>query len=158
VPFGCRPSLLGRPVPRGHRRHLTMSLLPKADPIGVATFRIGKVRRASWPLDAGSRAPSQHARSPCWPSLQAGRLSHIRPHSHDDASTKASLTFNSTPTVPGIDFGCGSLLSCCVYRLLETPPLPATPRPYGNGLSVLAQSEIRHLTYATACRTSDPRI
>ncbi len=29
---------------------------------GVATFRIGKRRRVSWPLDAGSRAPPQHAR------------------------------------------------------------------------------------------------
>ena len=38
-----------------------------------------------------------------------------------DASTKASLAFNSAPTFPGIDFGWGSLLSCCVYGLLETP-------------------------------------
>src|SRR5262245_8513803 len=29
---------------------------------GVATFRIGKRRRVSWPLDAGSRAPSQEGR------------------------------------------------------------------------------------------------
>jgi hypothetical protein len=77
----------------------------------------------------------------------------MRPHSHYDASTKASLTFNSTPTFPGIDFGCGSLLSFCVDGLLETPQLPTTPRPYGNGLSVLAQSEIRPLTYVTSCRT-----
>jgi hypothetical protein len=63
--------------------------------------------------------------------------------------------FNSTPTFPGIDFGCGCLLSSCVYGLLETSRLLTTPRPYGNGLSVLAQSEIRHLTYATSCRTSD---
>jgi hypothetical protein len=79
----------------------------------------------------------------------------MRPYSHYDASTKASLTFNSTPTFPGIEFGCGSLLSFCVYGLLETPQLPTTPRPYGNGLSVLAQSEIRRLTYATSCRTSE---
>jgi hypothetical protein len=62
VPFGCRPSLLGRPVPLGHRLHLTIGLLPMADPIGVSTFRIGKLRRASWPLDAGSGAPSQEGR------------------------------------------------------------------------------------------------
>jgi hypothetical protein len=62
--------------------------------------------------------------------------------------------FNSTPTFPGIDFSGGCLLSFCVYGLLETPRLLTTPRQYGNGLSVLAQSEIRHLTYATSCRTS----
>jgi hypothetical protein len=81
----------------------------------------------------------------------------VRPLLHDDASTKASLAFNSTPTFPGIDFGGGCLLSFCVYDLLETSQLPATPRPYGNGLSVLAQSVIRHLPYATSCRTSDLR-
>jgi hypothetical protein len=81
----------------------------------------------------------------------------MRPHSHDDASTKASLTFNSTPTFPGIDFGCGSLLSFCVYGLLKTPRSLTTPRPYGNGLSMLAQSGIRHLTYATSCRTNELR-
>jgi hypothetical protein len=81
----------------------------------------------------------------------------MRPLLRYDASTKASLAFNSTPTFPGIDFRCGSLLSFCVYGLLETPQLPATPRPYGNGLSVLAQSEIRHLTCATSCRTNGPQ-
>jgi hypothetical protein len=65
--------------------------------------------------------------------------------------------FNSIPTFPGIEFGCGSLLSFCVDGLLKTPQLPTTPRPYGNGLSVLAQSVIRHLTYATSCRTNDLR-
>jgi hypothetical protein len=78
----------------------------------------------------------------------------MRPLLHYDASTKASLAFNSLPTFPRIDFGCGCLLSFCFYGLLETPQLLTTPRPYGNGLSVLAQSEIRHLTYATSCRTS----
>ena len=72
-----------------------------------------------------------------------------------DASTKASLAFNSAPTFPGIEFGWGSLLSFCVYGLLETPRLLATPRPYGNRRSVLAWSGwFRHLTYATSCRTS----
>jgi hypothetical protein len=84
-------------------------------------------------------------------------MSHVRPHSRYDASTKASLAFNSTPTFPGIDFGCGSLFSFCVYGLLETQRLPATPRPYGNRRSVLAWSGwSRHLTYATSCRTSEP--
>jgi hypothetical protein len=62
VPFGCRHLLLGHPVPLGHRLNLAASLLPKADPIGVSTFRIGKQRRASWPLDAGSGAPPQQGR------------------------------------------------------------------------------------------------
>jgi hypothetical protein len=61
--------------------------------------------------------------------------------------------FNSAPTFPGIDFSGGCLLSFCVYGLLETSRLLTTPRPYGNGLSVLAQSVVRHLTYATSCRT-----
>jgi hypothetical protein len=50
--------------------------------------------------------------------------------------------FNSTPTSPGIDFRWGSLLSFCVYGLLETPQLLATPRPYGDGRLVLAQSAL----------------
>jgi hypothetical protein len=82
----------------------------------------------------------------------------MRPHNHYDASIKASRLFNSTPTFPGIDFGCGSLLSFCVYCQLETPQLPAAPRQYGNRPSVLAQpgfTMTRHLTYATSCRTSE---
>ena len=80
----------------------------------------------------------------------------MRPLNHYDASTKASHAFNSTPAFPGIDFSCGCLLSFCVYGLLETRQLPATPRPYGNRRSVLAWSGwFRHLTYATSCRTSD---
>jgi hypothetical protein len=79
----------------------------------------------------------------------------MRPLVHDDASTKASLAFNSIPTFPRIEFGGGCLLSCCVYGLLETQQLPATPRPYGNRRSVLAWSGwFRHLTYATSCRTN----
>ena len=62
VPFGCRHSLVGRPIPLRHGLYLTVSLLPRADLIGVPTFRIGKMRRASWPLDAGNWAPSQSAR------------------------------------------------------------------------------------------------
>jgi hypothetical protein len=79
----------------------------------------------------------------------------MRPLLRYDASIKASRMFNSVPTFPGIDFGCGCLLSFCVYGLLETPRLPTTPRPYGNRRSVLAWSGwFRHLTYATSCRTS----
>src|SRR5262245_60840536 len=49
--------------------------------------------------------------------------------------------FNSTPTFLRRDFDCGCLLSLCFYDLLETPGLPTTPRPYGNGPLVLAQSD-----------------
>jgi hypothetical protein len=56
-----------------------------------------------------------------------------------DVSIKASSVFNSLPTSPSIDFSGGYLLSFCVYCLLETQPLPAKPRQYGDGLSVLAQ-------------------
>jgi hypothetical protein len=66
---------------------------------------------------------------------------HTRPLLHNDASTKASQLFNSTPTFPRRDFDCGCLLSLCFYDLLETPWLPTTPRPYGNGPLVLAQSD-----------------
>jgi hypothetical protein len=80
------------------------------------------------------------------------------PSHHDGASTKASQMFNSVPTFPRIDFEWGSLLSFCVYGLLETSQLPATPRPYGNRRSVLAWSGwFRHLTYATSCRTDGAR-
>ena len=56
-----------------------------------------------------------------------------------DVSIKASSVFNSLPTSPSMDFSGGYLLSFCVYCLLETQPLPAKPRQYGDGLSVLAQ-------------------
>jgi hypothetical protein len=83
------------------------------------------------------------------------------PLTHYGASTKASRVFNSAPTFPHIDFGCDCLLSLCFYGLLKTPRLLTTPRPYGNRRLVLAWSEcsppfmLRHLTYATSCRTSD---
>ena len=83
----------------------------------------------------------------------------MRPLLHDDDSTKASLAFNSIPTFPCIDFGCGCLLSCCVYGLLKTQGLPPAPRPNGNRRSVLAWSGwFRHLTYVTSCRTGGLQI
>ena len=75
------------------------------------------------PVDHGS---SKDVSTPCVPLL------------HDDASTKAALAFNSTPPFPRRDFGWGSLRSFCVYDLLETPRLLATPRPHGNRRSVRA--------------------
>src|SRR5215510_16215031 len=102
---------------------------------GVATFRIGKRRWASWPLYAGSRAPSQASRSPLMTltPVRTPTATHV-PLTHYGASTKASQMFNATPTLPRRDFDCGCLLSLCFYDLLETPQLPTTPRPYGNGL------------------------
>jgi hypothetical protein len=67
------------------------------------------------------------------------------PLTHYGASTKASRMFNSSPTFPRIDFGCGSLFSFCFYGLLETPRLLATPRPYGNRRSMLAWSALTSL-------------
>jgi hypothetical protein len=92
---------------------------------GVATFCIGKMRRVSWPLYAGSRAPSQPnniRRLTVAPIKTSQPLSSPLDY---DASTKASLVFNSIPTFPSIDFGCGYLLSFCIYCLLETHQLPA---------------------------------
>jgi hypothetical protein len=59
-----------------------------------------------------------------------------------DASIKALRVFNSSPTSPGIDFRWGSLLSFCVYCLLEPPRLLAMPRQSGDGHLMLAQSAI----------------
>jgi hypothetical protein len=70
---------------------------------------------------------------------------HMRPLLRYDASTKASLPFNSTPTFPRRDFDCGYLLSLCFHCLLETLWLPTTPRQHGNGRSVLAQPGISML-------------
>jgi hypothetical protein len=109
---------------------------------GVATFRIGKICRASCPLYAGSGAPSQPTNTH---RLTFAPIRTFQPRSSPldyDASTKASLAFNSIPTFPSIDFGCGYLLSFCVYCLLKTPQLPVTPRQYGNRRSVLAWSEV----------------
>jgi hypothetical protein len=99
------------------------------------------------PLTPADRRSIKDVSTPFVPSLRY------------DVSIKASQVFNSCPTFPRIDFGWGSLLSFCLYGLLETPRLLTTPRPYGNRRSVLAWSAwFRHLTYATSCRTSDPRI
>lgn len=142
MPFGGRHSLLGRPVPLGHRLNLTTNLLLMADPIGVSTFRIGKLRWASWPLYAGSRAPAQQGRKPLLtitPTRTCQPLSSpLALRRFDQGFTCVQLV----PTSPGIDFSCGCLLSFCVYCLLETRRLPTTPRQYGDGPSVLAQPGI----------------
>jgi len=63
VPFGCRRSLLAPSCARcGLGPLLRWGYWMAPDHNGVTTFRIGKMRRASWPLYAGSRAPSQQSR------------------------------------------------------------------------------------------------
>jgi hypothetical protein len=109
---------------------------------GVAAFHIGKLRRLSCPLYAGSRAPPQQDLERL---LTIAPVRTYQPPSSPisyDASTKASLSLNSIPTFPSIDFNRGYLLSFCLYCLLETQWLPTAPRQYGNGLSVLAQPGI----------------
>jgi hypothetical protein len=61
----------------------------------------------------------------------------FRPLLRYDASTKASLAFNSIPTFLGIDFGCGCLLSFCVCCLLETKGLPLGPGSMETGVRCL---------------------
>jgi len=104
------------------------------------------MRRMSWPLYAGSRAPSQPGR---YPPTDHSSIEDVStpfvPSLRYDASIKALRVFNSFPASPGIDFRWGSLLSFCVYCLLGTPRLLATPRQYGDGRVVLAQSAIMSL-------------
>jgi hypothetical protein len=100
-----------------------------------ASDELASLRRERGTVSAEPLTPADHGSiknvsTPFVPSLR------------DDASIKASRVFNSIPTSPGIDFRWGSLLSFCVYCLLETPQLLATPRPYGDGRLVLAQSAI----------------
>lgn len=100
-----------------------------------ASEELASLRRELGTVSAEPLTPADHrsikdVSTPFVPSLRY------------DASIKASRVFNSTPTSPGIDFGWGSLLSFCVYCLLETPQLLATPRQYGDGRLVLAQSAI----------------
>jgi len=139
----CRLSLLEPSCTRyGIGPLLRLGYWMAPDRNGITTFRIGKICRASRPLYAGSGAPSQPANTHRL-TIAPIRTSQPRSSPMDyDASTKASFAFNSIPTFPSIDFGCGYLLSFCIYGLLKTPRLPVTPRPYGNRRSVLAWSEL----------------
>jgi hypothetical protein len=158
VPFGSRPSLVGHPMPAVDMalayNWVTGSLQTTTGlPRSALARCVGGVGLST--PGAGHRL-SMLANHADLHSIQEGRLNHVRPRSRYDAFSKASRMFNSIPTFPGIDFGCGCLLSSCVYGLLETPWLPTTPRPYGNRRSVLAWSDwFRRLTYATSCRTSN---
>ena len=146
-PFGCRRSLLGRPVP-------AVELARSCDRVtGCLQTTTGLPQRGCHvphrqetlgALASLRREPGTISGEPLIspdPHSSKDSYRHTRPLLHNDASTKASQLFNSTPTFPRRDFDCGCLLSLCFYDLLETPWLPTTPRPYGNGPLVLAQSD-----------------
>jgi hypothetical protein len=122
----CRPSRLEPSCARyGVGPFLRLGYWIAPDRNGVTTFRIGKRCRASCPLYAGSGAPPEPANTY---RLTIALIRTSQPLSSPldyDASTKASFVFNSIPTFPSIDFGCGYLLSFCIYGLLKTPQLPA---------------------------------
>jgi hypothetical protein len=121
---------------------LAMGLLAPARP--QRGYHVPHRQETSGELASLRREPGTLSREPLIspdPHSDEDSHRHTRPLLHYDASTKASQLFNSTPTFPRRDFDCGCLLSLCFYDLLETPWLPTTPRSYGNGPLVLAQSD-----------------
>ena len=130
---------------------------------GVATFRIGKRRWASWPLYAGSRAPSQASRS----SLLT--LTPVRTH------TATHVPFCLT-TLPPRLHRCATrhqrflaeistvavYCPCAFTTCLRPRGDPRRPGRMEMGLWCLPSLisppfRVRHLTYATSCRTSGPQ-
>jgi hypothetical protein len=67
--------------------------------IGVSTFRIGKRRRASWLLDAGSRAPPQPGRKP---RLTMAPLRTCQPRSSLCASRRFNQGFTHVQLGPNV--------------------------------------------------------
>jgi hypothetical protein len=127
---------------------------------GVATFRIGKRRWASWPLYAGSRAPSQASRS----SLLT--LTPVRTHTATHVpfcittlpprlhrcSTRHQLFLAEISTV-------AVYFPCAFTTCLRPRGYPRRPGRMEMGLWCLPSLisppfRVRHLTYATSCRTS----
>src|SRR6266852_2180254 len=127
---------------------------------GVATFRIGKGRWASWPLYAGSRAPSQASRS----SLLT--LTPVRTH------TATHVPFGLT-TLPPRLHRCSTrhqlflaeistvavYFPCAFTTCLRPRGYPRRPGRMEMGLWCLPSLisppfRVRHLTYATSCRTN----
>ena len=158
MPFGCRPSLVGRPMPAVALARfcdeMTGSLQTTTGlPRSASATCVGQVGLST--LGAGYRLNrAAHTGGPC---LQEGRVNPVRPLNPADASRKASRMFNSTPTFPSIGLGYGCLRSLCVYSLFETPRLLATPRLYGTRRAVRAWSGwFRHLIHATSYRTHRP--
>jgi len=127
---------------------------------GVATFRIGKRRWARWPLSAGSRAPSQASRSSLL-TLTPVRthtathvpfcLTTLRPRLHS-CSTRHQLFLVEISTV-------AVYFPCAFTTCLRPRGYPRRPGRMEMGLWCLPSLisppfRVRHLTYATSCRTS----
>src|SRR5215470_981261 len=127
---------------------------------GVATFRIGKRRWASWPLYAGSRAPSQASRSSLL-TLTPVRthpathvpfcLTTLRPRLHR-CSPRHQLFLAEISTV-------AVYFPCAFTTCLRPRGYPRRPGRMEMGLwcwpSLISPPfRVRHLTYATSCRTN----
>jgi hypothetical protein len=127
---------------------------------GVATFRIGKRRWASWPLYAGSRAPSQASRSSLLTltPVRTHTATHVpfcitplRPRLHS-CSTRHQLFLAEISTV-------AVYFPCAFTTCLRPRGYPRRPGRMEMGLWCLPSLisppfRVRHLTYATSCRTS----
>src|SRR5713226_7028612 len=127
---------------------------------GVATFRIGKGRWASWPLYAGSRAPSQASRSSLLTltPVRTHTATHVpfcittlRPSLHS-CSTRHQLFLAEISTV-------AVYFPCAFTTCLRPRGYPRRPGRMEMGLWCLPSLisppfRVGHLTYATSCRTS----
>src|SRR5229473_269199 len=127
---------------------------------GVATFRIGKRRWASWPLYAGSRAPSQASRSSLLTltPVRTHTATHVpfcittlRPRLHR-CSTRHQLFLAEISTV-------AVYFPCAFTTCLRPRGYPRRPGRMAMGLWCLPSLisppfRVRHLTYATSCRTN----
>src|SRR5712691_4336543 len=127
---------------------------------GVATFRIGKRRWASWPLYAGSRAPSQASRSSLLTltPVRTHTATHgpfcittLRPRLHR-CSTRHQLFLAEMSTV-------AVYFPCAFTTRLRPRGYPRRPGRMEMGLWCLPSLisppfRVRHLTYATSCRTN----
>jgi hypothetical protein len=127
---------------------------------GVATFRIGKRRWASWPLYAGSRAPSQASRSSLLTltPVRTHTATHVpfcittlRPRLHR-CSTRHQLFLAEISTV-------AVYFPCAFTTCLRPRGYPRRPGRMEMGLWCLPSLisppfRVGHLTYATSCRTS----
>jgi hypothetical protein len=127
---------------------------------GVATFRIGKRRWASWPLYAGSRAPSQASRSSLLTltPVRTHTATHVpfcittlRPRLHR-CSTRHQLFLAEISTV-------AVYFPCAFTTCLRPRGYPRRPGRMEMGLWCLPSLisppfRVRHLTYATSCRTN----
>jgi len=129
---------------------------------GVATFRIGKRRWASWPLYAGSRAPSQASRSSLLTltPVRTHTATHVpfcittlRPRLHRCSTrTRHQLFLAEISTV-------AVYCPCAFTTCLRPRGYPRRPGRMEMGLWCLPSLisppfRVRHLTYATSCRTN----